>query len=40
MRYLFTHHNVLPSQFMQIPAGERVVLYALAVLELEAQQGR
>lgn len=35
MYYLFKHHHVLPSAFQTIPQGERIVLRAMALQELE-----
>lgn len=35
MFYLFKHHHVLPSAFQTIPQGERIVLRAMALQELE-----
>ncbi|MFR4978355.1 MAG: hypothetical protein ACLUDG_05470 [Butyricicoccus sp.] len=35
MYYMFRHHNMLPSVFYQLPAGERIVLRAFAMQEIE-----
>lgn len=35
MYYLFKHHHVLPSAFQTIPRGERIVLRAMALQEIE-----
>lgn len=35
MYYLFKHHHVLPSAFQTIPQGERIVLRAMALQEIE-----
>lgn len=35
MYYLFKHHHVLPSAFQTIPQGERIVLRAMAMQEIE-----
>lgn len=35
MYYLFKHHHVLPSAFRDFPQGERIVLRAMALQEIE-----
>lgn len=35
MYYLFKHHDVLPSVYKALPAGEQIVLRAFAMQELE-----
>lgn len=39
MYYLFKHHHVLPSAFQTIPQGERIVLRAMALQEIEDRKG-
>lgn len=39
MYYLFKHHHVLPSAFQAIPQGERIVLRAMALQEIEDRKG-
>ena len=35
MYYMFTHHNMLPSVFYSLPVGERIVVRAFAMQEVE-----
>ena len=39
MYYLYRHHHVLPSVYQALSAGERIVLKAMALQEIEDRRG-
>lgn len=38
MYLLFRHHHILPSDFMKLPPGERMVLKAFVMAEVMPKQ--